>query len=76
MIDASNLDNIIWPRGSAAGEVWWSGNTDASGEQRSQLDVVPRLNEFRERLLARGVSAFPIQMTYCTQLNATACTLF
>ncbi|TFB05567.1 Beta-hexosaminidase [Trichoderma ghanense] len=77
MIDASNLDNIIWPRASAAGEVWWSGNVDAAtGQNRSQLEVVPRLNEFRERMLARGVSAMPIQMTYCTQLNATACTLF
>lgn len=76
-IDASNLDNIIWPRASAAGEVWWSGNIDpATGQQRDQLTVVPRLNEFRERLLARGVNAVPIQMTYCTQLNATACTLF
>ncbi|KAL7794515.1 hexosaminidase [Trichoderma ceciliae] len=77
MIDATNLDNIIWPRASAAGEVWWSGNVDtATGQNRSQLDVVPRLNEFRERMLARGVNAMPIQMPYCTQLNATACTLF
>ncbi|PNP42958.1 hypothetical protein TGAMA5MH_05706 [Trichoderma gamsii] len=77
MIDGSNMDNIIWPRGSAAGEVWWSGNVDtATGQNRSQLEVTPRLNEFRERMLARGVNAMPIQMTYCTQLNATACTLF
>ncbi|KAL7930822.1 glycoside hydrolase family 20 protein [Trichoderma chlorosporum] len=76
-IDSSNLDTIVWPRGSAAGEVWWSGNVDtATGQNRSQLDVVPRLNEFRERLIARGVAAMPIQMTYCTQLNSTACTLF
>ncbi|XXG94097.1 Glucosamine-6-phosphate isomerase (Glucosamine-6-phosphate deaminase) (GNPDA) (GlcN6P deaminase) [Hypoxylon texense] len=75
-IDEVNLDSILWPRGSAAGEVLWSGRTDAAGENRTQFDAAPRLAEFRERMLARGVRADPVQMTFCTQGgNATTCSL-
>ncbi|KAI1395261.1 glycoside hydrolase family 20 protein [Hypoxylon fuscum] len=73
-IDEVNLDGILWPRSSAAGEVLWSGRVDAAGENRTQLDAAPRLAEFRERMLARGVKAEPIQMVFCTQGgNATTC---
>ncbi|KAI1213780.1 glycoside hydrolase family 20 protein [Annulohypoxylon truncatum] len=66
-IDEINLDTILWPRGSAAGEVLWSGRFDAEGQNRTQLDAAPRLVEFRERLVARGINAEAVQMTYCTQ---------
>ncbi|OTA69303.1 glycoside hydrolase family 20 protein [Hypoxylon sp. EC38] len=66
-IDEANLDTILWPRASAAGEVLWSGRFDSSGENRTQIDAAPRLAEFRERLIARGVRAEAVQMTYCTQ---------
>lgn len=66
-IDEINLDTILWPRGSAAGEVLWSGRLDAAGENRTQLDAAPRLAEFRERLVARGINAEAVQMTFCTQ---------
>ena len=66
-IDPENLEIILWPRASAAGEVLWSGRTDASGQNRSQLTAAPRLNEWRERMVARGISAEPIQMTFCMQ---------
>lgn len=73
-IDEINLDSILWPRSSAAGEVLWSGRLDAAGENRTQLDAAPRLAEFRERMLARGVRAEPIQMVYCTQgMDANTC---
>jgi len=72
-IDPVNLDLILWPRASAAGEVLWSGRTDASGQNRSQLTVTPRLNEWRERLVARGVRAGPVQMIWCSQENSTMC---
>ncbi|KAK4153079.1 glycoside hydrolase superfamily [Chaetomidium leptoderma] len=62
-IDATNFDTLAWPRASAAGEVLWSGRTDAQGQNRSQLDAAPRLNELRERMVLRGVRAAPIQMT-------------
>ncbi|KAM4059413.1 glycosyl hydrolase family protein [Hirsutella rhossiliensis] len=75
LIDGSNLDNIVWPRASAAGEVLWSGRQDASGRNRSQYDAAPRLAEFRERMVARGVSAMPVQMIFCTQGNASECAM-
>ncbi|KAI1082963.1 glycoside hydrolase family 20 protein [Whalleya microplaca] len=76
-IDEAVIDDILWPRASAAGEVLWSGRTDAQGNNRTQLDAAPRLAEFRERMLARGVRAGPVQMPFCTQGgNATQCQYF
>ncbi|KAF5646320.1 beta-n-acetylhexosaminidase [Fusarium tjaetaba] len=75
-IDSVNLDTIVWPRAAVMGEVLWSGRTDASGQNRSQYDAAPRLAELRERMVARGVSASPIQMPFCTQGNATECAQF
>ncbi|AEO70312.1 ecad5170-24d6-41b3-b3c9-3981ade8a004 [Thermothielavioides terrestris] len=72
-IDPVNFDSLVWPRASAAGEVLWSGRTDASGQNRSQLEAAPRLNEFRERMVLRGVGASPVQMTFCTQGSPEEC---
>lgn len=62
----------VWPRLCAAGEILWSGAKDANGQNRSQIEASPRLAEMRERLVARGVGAEPIQMPFCTQ-NGTQC---
>ncbi|CAJ2500952.1 Uu.00g038050.m01.CDS01 [Anthostomella pinea] len=73
-IDEVNIDDILWPRSSAAGEVLWSGRTDASGQNRTQLDAAPRLAEFRERMLARGIKSAPVHMVFCTQgMDPSAC---
>ncbi|PSR99389.1 beta-hexosaminidase subunit beta [Coniella lustricola] len=73
-IDSQNLDSLAWPRASAAGEILWSGRLDDSGQNRSQIDAAPRLNLFRQRLVARGLGASPIQMEWCTlQQNASGC---
>jgi hexosaminidase len=73
--DPVNLDTMIWPRGSAAGEVLWSGRQDASGQNRSQVEAAPRLSEMRERMVKRGISAGPVQMIYCTQFGGEECDL-
>jgi N-acetyl-beta-hexosaminidase len=65
--DPVNLDEMIWPRAAAAGEVLWSGRKDAAGTNRSLIHAAPRLNEWRERLVHRRVSAHPIQPLWCTQ---------
>ncbi len=70
--DPVNLDDMVWPRASAAGEVLWSGPKDAQGMNRSQVEASPRLSEMRERMVLRGVRAGPVQMPYCTQ-NGTRC---
>src|SRR5690242_11684626 len=36
-IDDATIDDILWPRAAAAGEVLWSGRTDAAGRNRTQL---------------------------------------
>lgn len=72
-IDGTNFDRQAWPRAAAAAEVLWSGAKDPqTGQNRSQIIAAPRLSEFRERLVARGVQAEPIQMPFCTQ-NGTQC---
>jgi len=74
-IDPVNIDKQAWPRAAAAAEVLWSGAKDpVTGGNRSQIDAAPRLSEMRERLVARGVGAEPIQMPFCTQ-NGTQCYL-
>lgn len=65
-IDPQNLDSLAWPRAAAAAEILWSGYLDANGQNRSQLDAAPRLNNQRQRLVARGLGASPIQMEWCT----------
>jgi hexosaminidase len=73
-IDPITVDSITWPRAAAAGEVLWSGRQDASGQNRSQIAAAPRLNEFRELLVARGIGAAPVTMIFCNQAeNATEC---
>lgn len=56
---------MIWPRAAAVAEVLWSGAKDAAGANRSQVEASPRLSEMRERLVALGVGAEPIQMPFC-----------
>ncbi|PQE29240.1 glycoside hydrolase family 20 protein [Rutstroemia sp. NJR-2017a BBW] len=70
--DPVNIDDMVWPRASAAGEVLWSGAKDASGQNRSQLEASPRLAEMRERLVLKGINSGPVQMVFCTQSNSTA----
>lgn len=64
--DPVNIDRVLWPRAAAAAEVLWSGAKDPmTGQNRSQVTAAPRLSDMRERLVARGVMAEPIQMPFC-----------
>lgn len=57
--DGMNLDNNLWPRVAAAGEILWRGEGEVSE------DVTRRLSMMRERLLVKGVAAGPVQVTWC-----------
>ena len=57
--DGVSLDNDLWPRVSAAGEVLWRGKGVVSEE------VTRRLAAMREWLVASGVAAGPVQVTWC-----------
>lgn len=59
--DSVNLHQMVFPRACAVGEVLWSGPKDANGRNRSQITASPRLSEMRERLVARGIAAEPVQ---------------
>ncbi|KAL7265837.1 Glucosamine-6-phosphate isomerase (Glucosamine-6-phosphate deaminase) (GNPDA) (GlcN6P deaminase), partial [Rhizina undulata] len=54
-------------RSGPAAEVLWSGRTDVNGVNRTFADASPRLAEYRERIMARGVGASPIQQLWCHQ---------
>ena len=75
-IDPANLDVILWPRAAAAGEVLWSGRTDAAGQNRSQYDAAPRLAELRERMVARGVGAAPFYQQWCSMVSPEECAYY
>ncbi|KAF5135058.1 Beta-hexosaminidase [Metarhizium anisopliae] len=73
MIDPVSLDTLAWPRAAAAGEAWWSGRKDGEGNLRSVFTARPRLEEMRERMLARGVRGAVISQLFCGQSPLEDC---
>uniref|UniRef100_A0A3Q3MM01 Beta-hexosaminidase n=1 Tax=Labrus bergylta TaxID=56723 RepID=A0A3Q3MM01_9LABR len=60
-VDATNLMPRLWPRASAAAERLWSDE-----QQTSNVDkAFPRLQEFRCKLLRRGIQAEPLYVGHC-----------
>lgn len=49
------------PRSAAAAEVLWSGRYDNDGQKRSIGDAMPRIFDWRYRLLKRGIQAEALQ---------------
>lgn len=72
--DATVVDSKVWPRAAALAESLWSGNRNATGFKRYN-EFTQRINDFRERLVARGVGASPLMPRYCLQHPHT-CDLF
>ncbi|KAI3935956.1 hypothetical protein MKX01_021907 [Papaver californicum] len=62
--DPTVLDARIWPRTSAMAETLWSGNRDETGRKR-YAEATNRLNEWRYRMVARGIGAEPVQPLWC-----------
>ncbi|XP_044982382.1 beta-hexosaminidase 2-like [Hordeum vulgare subsp. vulgare] len=62
--DAAVLDGRLWPRAAAAAETLWSGNKGASGRKR-YANATDRLNDWRHRMVARGIRAEPLQPLWC-----------
>ncbi|KAM8892827.1 beta-hexosaminidase subunit alpha isoform 2-T2 [Spinachia spinachia] len=60
-VDATNLTPRLWPRASAAAERLWSDE-----KQTSSVDkAFPRLQDFRCRLVRRGIRAEPLYVGHC-----------
>ncbi|KAK2988077.1 hypothetical protein RJ640_002018 [Escallonia rubra] len=62
--DPTVMDSRIWPRASAMAESLWSGNRDETGMKR-YAEATDRLNEWRYRMVNRGIGAEPIQPLWC-----------
>lgn len=62
--DPTVLDGRLWPRASAMAEAMWSGNRDEKGMKR-YAEATDRLNEWRARMVSRGIKAEPIQPLWC-----------
>ncbi|KAL3537269.1 hypothetical protein ACH5RR_000635 [Cinchona calisaya] len=62
--DSTVMDPRIWPRTSALAETMWSGNRDQTGMKR-YAEATDRLNEWRNRMVTRGIRAEPIQPLWC-----------
>lgn len=64
--DSTVMDSRIWPRTSAMAEALWSGNRDETGMKRF-AEATDRLNEWRNRMVSRGIGAEPIQPLWCVK---------
>ncbi|KAL2511585.1 Beta-hexosaminidase 2 [Abeliophyllum distichum] len=64
--DSTVMDPRIWPRASAMAEALWSGNRDETGKKR-YAEATDRLNEWRYRMVTRGIGAEPIQPLWCVK---------
>ncbi|XP_020205815.1 beta-hexosaminidase 2 [Cajanus cajan] len=64
--DTPVLDARIWPRSCALAEALWSGNRDEKGRKR-YAEATDRLNEWRSRMVSRGIGAEPIQPLWCVR---------
>lgn len=62
--DPTVMDSRIWPRTSALAEALWSGNRDETG-MKKYAEATDRLNEWRNRMVTRGIGAEPIQPLWC-----------
>ncbi|KAG0481660.1 hypothetical protein HPP92_012518 [Vanilla planifolia] len=62
--DEQVLDGRVWPRASAMAEALWSGNRDGNGRKR-YAEANNRLNDWRKRMVRRGIRAEPIQPLWC-----------
>nr|XP_010910083.1 beta-hexosaminidase 2 [Elaeis guineensis] len=62
--DGAVLDGRLWPRAAAMAEALWSGNRDGEGRKR-YAEATDRLNEWRHRMVERGIGAEPIQPLWC-----------
>lgn len=64
--DETVSESKIWPRTAALAELVWSGNRDENGNKRAG-DLTQRIMNFREFMVANGISAAPLMPKYCIQ---------
>ena len=72
MIDESNVDRKVWPRSAALAEALWTG---PEGTKEGWYAADPRMQQWRNVLVQRGIPAEALQPQWCQQREAHACTL-
>jgi hexosaminidase len=73
MIDDINLSQKLWPRGAALAESLWSYNPTT--RSNTWYDADPRMQQWRNTLVKRGINAEPLQPQWCQQRGTYACTV-
>lgn len=61
----TNLDSIVWPRAATSAEVFWTGANFPDGSPRNVETALPRLHDFRFRMVQRGIGAIALQPLWC-----------
>uniref|UniRef100_A0A060TBC1 Beta-hexosaminidase n=1 Tax=Blastobotrys adeninivorans TaxID=409370 RepID=A0A060TBC1_BLAAD len=72
--DDTVVDNKVWPRAAALGELVWSGNKNKDGHKRT-TELSQRIYNFRDYLVALGIQAAPLTSRYCIN-HPHACDLY
>jgi hexosaminidase len=73
MIDHTNIDQKLWPRSAALAEALWRGPAETGVSGWYGAD--PRMQQWRNILVKRGVSAEALQPQWCQQREGHACTV-
>ncbi|KAL0089561.1 glycoside hydrolase family 20 protein [Phycomyces blakesleeanus] len=68
------VDGRLWPRASAAAEIYWSGSYDNKNQRRTVEEFQPRFLDWVYRLQSRGINAEPVQPKWCAK-HPQACDL-
>ncbi|KAI7901938.1 glycoside hydrolase superfamily [Cokeromyces recurvatus] len=66
-VDSTSLDIRLWPRAAAAAEIMWSGRYDKKNKKRDIGDAMPRIFDWRFKLLKRGINTEALQPLWCGQ---------
>ncbi|OAQ78161.1 beta-hexosaminidase precursor [Purpureocillium lilacinum] len=74
-VDDTIISGKMWPRAAALGELTWSGNKDPKTGKKRTTTFTQRILNFREYLVANGISATPLVPKYCMQ-HPHACDLY
>lgn len=75
MIDSTNVEQKLWPRSAALAEALWGRNELNRHKTADWYAADPRMQQWRNVLVQRGIDAEGLQPKWCQQRGEYACTL-
>lgn len=69
MVDDINVSQKLWPRSAALAEALW---TDP---KHGWYEAAPRMQQWRNKLVARGINAEALQPFWCQQRSGDVCNI-